>query len=401
MHFALPSSSPLPSSYDVVACGNCGFVFADTPGSQADYARHYTEFSLYEDRVHASGSGSSSEDKQRFAAMASLIGQYFPRTARVLDVGCGNGGLLLALRCHGFTNLVGMDPSAACASRLDELDLCGVQGTLESFPESIGRFDLIVLSHVMEHLLHPLGALGVVREMLTGDGKVYLETPDASRYEAYPFVPFYFFDSEHINHFDRTALANLATAAGFEVDRVATKEIPVAGGQAYPAVYMLAGGKAAPRVDRLAKTDELRTAVANYITASTTRAQEFAAIADELEPSAPLALWGAGSFAQRFVELPWLKKRRILAVVDRDPRKQGLQFAGCTIAAPEEGLRELPSDTMVMILVALDPESAVHEYLELGLPYRFRSCSRLDADLLAKYDSENPAIIAPNGCMPK
>ena len=105
MRFALPAGSPLPASYIVAACSNCGFVYADTPGSAENYQRYYAEFSHYEDPAIATGGGEQGFDRQRLAETADWIAGKLDKDARVLDIGCGNGGLLLALRERGFSRL--------------------------------------------------------------------------------------------------------------------------------------------------------------------------------------------------------------------------------------------------------------------------------------------------------
>lgn len=388
MRFALPTSSPLPISYDVVACGHCGFVYADTAGRAEDYARHYTDFSLYEDPTTATGSGGGDADKHRFDVMASLFCQEFHPATRILDIGCGSGGLLRTLRDRGFHNLVGMDPSAGCVSQLTQLGISGVQGTLDSISESVEKFDLIILSHVVEHLLDPVGAVAALRRILAPNGRIYLEAPDALRYQAYPFVPFYFFDAEHINHFDSASLANLAVRSGYAVDCIANKDIPVAGGHLYPTVYGIFSSMPGPGPREVSKAEELRPATARYVENCTAQVSYLFEFDMKLKPDVPLAIWGAGSFAQRFMELPWVRQRQILAVVDRDRRKHGLTFAGCTISGPAQGLRNLPPETTILILVALDADSAVREYVQLGLPYRYRTGSQLLAPNPVAQESE-------------
>ena len=53
--FELPEGHPLSNGYDVVECGRCDFVFADTTFSQADYDRFYALFSKYEDNKTSTG----------------------------------------------------------------------------------------------------------------------------------------------------------------------------------------------------------------------------------------------------------------------------------------------------------------------------------------------------------
>jgi 2-polyprenyl-3-methyl-5-hydroxy-6-metoxy-1,4-benzoquinol methylase len=376
MSFTLASSSPLPRAYDVVACTRCGFVYADTPGSAAEYARHYTDFSLYEDPRHATGSGASREDRERFEEMVKLVAARFPLDAAIVDVGCGSGGWLLALKEHGFSNLTGIDPSEGCVAHVRSLGFAATRATLDDIPGDVGPFDLVMLSHVLEHVLEPVPALTSLTKLLKAGGRIYLETPDASRYAGRPFVPYYFFDAEHINHFDQAALSNLARAAGLVVDCAAAKDIPVKGGHRYPAVYCLAAKAADGRAATPARDGALRQAVSAYLAECAERSQQFARLEQQVAAGVPLALWGAGSFAQRFLQLAWVKNHRIVAVVDRDRKKAGQEFAGCRIAPPDQGLRNLPANTVVLVLVALDAESASEEYLRLGLPYRHLVGSR-------------------------
>ena len=52
-NFVLPEGHPLANGYLVVACDNCGFVYADTQVSQHDYDVFYARFSKYESRQHS------------------------------------------------------------------------------------------------------------------------------------------------------------------------------------------------------------------------------------------------------------------------------------------------------------------------------------------------------------
>ena len=49
----------------------------------------------------------------------------------------------------------------------------------------------------------------------------------------------YYFDAEHINHFDCNALENLAGLHGFNVVDKGEKTIPASSAVDYPAVYVL------------------------------------------------------------------------------------------------------------------------------------------------------------------
>src|SRR5262245_19942062 len=98
MRFALPDGHPLADRYDVVCCEQCGFVYADTPSSQADYDSYYADLSKYADAATATGAGMQSWDRARLAETAAqLAARLGNPSARVVDIGCANGGLLAEL----------------------------------------------------------------------------------------------------------------------------------------------------------------------------------------------------------------------------------------------------------------------------------------------------------------
>jgi hypothetical protein len=97
--FALHEEHPLSSGYDVVACTSCGFVYADTSVTQADYDRFYAEHSKYEDVKTGTGGVENSFDWKRQQETALQIANFLQNTSvSILDVGCANGGMLKALK---------------------------------------------------------------------------------------------------------------------------------------------------------------------------------------------------------------------------------------------------------------------------------------------------------------
>ena len=145
MRFELPEGHPLSNGYDVVNCKICGFVYADTNVSQAEYDRFYAQLSKYEDKATGTGGGEDPFDQARLKITARQIADYLhDPTASVLDIGCANGGLLRELRDLGYLNLCGLDPSPICIENTTSLGLEAHQGSLfQPFP--YGKYDCVVL----------------------------------------------------------------------------------------------------------------------------------------------------------------------------------------------------------------------------------------------------------------
>ena len=94
--------------------------------------------------------------------------------SRILDVGCGNGGLLRRMQRHGFRDLAGVDPYAP--KEADEPGFCIRRAELNAVE---GTYDLIMLHHVLEHLADPQRSLEEARARLNRQGRILVRIPVA------------------------------------------------------------------------------------------------------------------------------------------------------------------------------------------------------------------------------
>jgi SAM-dependent methyltransferase len=341
--FVLPEGHPLANGYDVLCCEGCGFVFADTAVSQAEYDAFYRNCSKYQDGPTSTGGGASRWDLQRLRETAATVAEVIgDRDARILDVGCANGGLLGALQEMGFRRLTGLDPSPVCAANTRRhAGIHGAAGSLSNLPPDFGSFDCIILSHVLEHVHDLRAAIGVVRQLLARQGWVYLEVPDAMRYADFLAAPFQDFNTEHINHFSLTCLANLARCAGLTLHQEGTRLIDGPHPVPYPAVYGFFRPRTGP-ASRLVHETALRSKILEYIAQSR---QVMDQIEDRLHPAVTsgeqLIVWGTGQLALKLLAETSLGAARIAAFVDGNPINHGRLLRGQRILAPEQ-VADLP-----------------------------------------------------------
>jgi SAM-dependent methyltransferase len=110
--------------------------------------------------------------KRAMQAYTDLVAARVPDGARVLDVGCGTGGLIGQLRAHGI-DAIGLTPSAAHARYVRERYGCEV---IESKLEAIdierwgGRFDVLT-SMESFHNVPPDRGVPIMRELLAPGGR--------------------------------------------------------------------------------------------------------------------------------------------------------------------------------------------------------------------------------------
>lgn len=95
----------------------------------------------------------------------------------LLDVGCGNGQFLKVAREMGW-NVEGVDfdEQAVGVARAAGLEVR--LGGVELFEGVSERYDVITLSHVIEHVHDPIDVLGRIHRLLKPGGRLWLETPN-------------------------------------------------------------------------------------------------------------------------------------------------------------------------------------------------------------------------------
>ncbi len=342
--FVLPEKQQfLPESYDIVACLKCGFVYDDTTASQGDYDRFYQEFSKYEGDDNASGGGSTQWDAKRLERTACDIAAFLPnKDIEILDIGCAKGGLLALLENKEYHRLTGLDLSPLCilyiqknygiqtiAGGLFTLDINSIEnGSLRE------KFDLVILSHVVEHVRDLQLMMKNVFHLVKMGGLLYIEVPDASSYSDYFISPYHYFDREHINHFDEHSLQNLTKQNGFERVFLSKKEIPISESNVYPAIYVfykkVGINKKTPTI---IPDYKVRNNTIKYIEKSH-QADRWPELDELVISQEDVIVWGVGSFTMRLLENTPLGKCNIVAFIDNDLKKQGSKVKNAIVYSP-------------------------------------------------------------------
>jgi len=104
----------------------------------------------------------------------------------ILDVGCGAGFMLDEFKNYSSFP-VGIEPSkslSAYAKRNFKIQI--YNGYLDSdlIKRINQKFDVVILSHILEHLSDPLSFLNLVDQILKKAGLIYIETPNINSWQA-------------------------------------------------------------------------------------------------------------------------------------------------------------------------------------------------------------------------
>jgi SAM-dependent methyltransferase len=171
------------------------------------------------------GQGESADPAEAPGIMRSLL----PTNARVLDVGCGAGGLTVAIN-GGKNNTVlciEPDPERAAVARGKGLQV--VSGFFdEAFIETCGAFDAILFGDVLEHLADPGAVLTLARRCLAKGGVIIVSVPNIAHWTVrlklllgrFDYSDGGIMDATHLRWFTRKTLLAMLAHAGLEASNV-------------------------------------------------------------------------------------------------------------------------------------------------------------------------------------
>jgi SAM-dependent methyltransferase len=141
---------------------------------------------------------------------------------KVLDAGCATGALLNMLRDRGWeTAGVEISPAAAYARRERNLDVKNLPLEESRFPG--GYFDLVLASHLIEHLNDPGGFVREAYRITAPGGRFFVTTPNIAGLQARLFRSRWrsaIFD--HLYLFSVKTLSRLLREQGFTPERIVT-----------------------------------------------------------------------------------------------------------------------------------------------------------------------------------
>jgi len=317
----------------VWSCGECGMVYASSP--PVDYVDEsiYTDLAVY---------GARPEDVSHYRQIAERLSGW--KGARVLEIGCATGGLLEVLREGGWRDVTGYDLSPRATA------ICRGRG-LKAVDELSGAWDVVVLSHVLEHVPEPRELLGRVKGLLAPQGVAYVEVPNATRYDKFTSLA-QGFNLEHINHFTAYHLEVAMVRVGFTKLAAGAYEFAYGHDTTYPAIWQLSQrGWYDPRY------------IAPYVQKLAVEADRVWAWFAEVKARAPrVAVWGLGQLTLRLFSR---QGPEVVAATDTNSVFHGRRMLEVTVVAPEEF--KPPQEVPILVCSQLRRAEIVARIQELGL----------------------------------
>jgi SAM-dependent methyltransferase len=170
--------------FSVVRCRECGMVRLDPQPAAAELRSYYPENYWFEPEKDAAGRLEEAyrrvvlRDHVRFVERA--LGHAEQAGGPLLDVGCGGGLFLGMMRERGF-RVAGLDFSHEAAGiAWRRQGVPALVASLERAPFRAGTVRCVTMFHVLEHLPDPAAYLRAARELLSPEGRLVVQVPNAA-----------------------------------------------------------------------------------------------------------------------------------------------------------------------------------------------------------------------------
>ncbi|MBU4300074.1 class I SAM-dependent methyltransferase [archaeon] len=350
--------SPI-TGYDVVVCKKCGFAYADNIPQQNKFNDYYALQSKWEFNYRKGVV--SNEYINHFTKIFNFLNPHLKNhNARIVDIGCSTGGLLSIFKTNGYSNLLGLDPSPSCAKTTMELyNIKAIANNIFDF-KTDEKFDLITLSAVLEHLVDLDNSMQKIKSLLKEDGLLFLEIPDAERFEQHIIPPFQHFSTEHINYFSKESIRNLLAMHSFKILELQQTENRT-NRSIDPDIFVLSKNTNAEKF-KLIHEDVSEIHLRNYITKSNKYDLETKkSIHDKLLNKDKIIVWGVGTHTQRLLS-SGLDLSKIVYFVDSNAKYSDKKLKGIEIKTPGD-IRE--EDIPILISSYSYQEEIAHQIKEV------------------------------------
>ena len=200
--FGAPAPSAIAvADYEMRQCGACKLVFADPMrAGSTEFYQWVTSFTAY----HA-------DARWEWGVVRRILKE---RTrGKLLELGCGEGKFLNAIADLKQLDAQGIDLSEAAIARARAKGLNARRASIEEILDGQERFDVIFMSHVLEHVEDPLAVVKNSKELLNPGGEIIFSVPYSPTSREYLRLDIMNLPPHHLTRWNMASLRRLAEIA--------------------------------------------------------------------------------------------------------------------------------------------------------------------------------------------
>lgn len=216
--------------FRTILCQRTGLIYTSPRLSEHSLPLYYEQFyhrlhfSIPVTELNALFRGDVEQGKKVWARILPHLHGHDSSLA-ILEIGAGVGNILSEIRHsarqHGYDpTIVGTEHSSECIQAAADRGIAMVQGGIDSLLTANRQFDVIIMSHVFEHIVNLDSALDALRRLIRPDGLLYIEVPGVAtihKQYRYQFDWVNYVTHAHIRHFCMASLQNVVSNGGFEL----------------------------------------------------------------------------------------------------------------------------------------------------------------------------------------
>ncbi len=212
---AYPSRTPLFAKRSVVRCTRCSLSYMHPMASTASLNDYYNNGNYWGHVLETTPFEIPTYHHQAKARVGFISDRAtLPASAEILDIGAGYGVLEMYLKKHlaGDPRCYAIEPDQKAQQALEKN---GVRWENELAAFGGKKFDLVILSHVLEHMNDPVGYLKQLRSYCHENTYLFIEVPNEDFLFKFDLEP-------HVLFFSPKTLSSVLGAADYSVQSIET-----------------------------------------------------------------------------------------------------------------------------------------------------------------------------------
>ncbi|MCH7909048.1 MAG: class I SAM-dependent methyltransferase [Candidatus Hydrogenedentes bacterium] len=209
------------NDFEVRECHDCGLVYVSPQPQSGELEKFYA--GLYAESDADATSESSLGYVERH--IRRIVARRCPHSGALLEIGCGRGGFLLAMRDTPFElSAIELDARAAAYAREAVPGVPIQESTIEAATVPEASQDAVVAIAVLEHVKDPRAVLRTMSAWLKPEGVLIVQVPRVTPFlkakRWLPGIPIYFEAPRHLFDFSPDTLHRYFAELGYGDIRV-------------------------------------------------------------------------------------------------------------------------------------------------------------------------------------
>lgn len=203
--------------HKIIKCKKCNHIQLFPIPTEKEEKKFYDE-NLQDKNIKFFGGIKENRIKSAYDTdrRVDLIKKIIPKNGKILEIGSGHGFFLEAMEKLNF-DIKGVEISKEkrkLAKRITKAEILNVNLLVQN--DDLGKFDAIVLFHVLEHLTNPSDFLKKIRLFLKPRGKIIIEVPNVDDIQLTSNREYqkFYWQRGHLHYFNSKSLRSVIKKAG-------------------------------------------------------------------------------------------------------------------------------------------------------------------------------------------